>query len=151
MPLGVPGKVRSMAGGFAQIEKVSVREHIARALRAAIISGEMEPGVVYSAPSLAVRFGVSATPVREAMLDLVREDLVQIVPNKGFRVTEISEADLDEITELRLLIEPAVVRAVTPTVPAADIGELRRLADAIVVHANEGNLIAYTEADRIFH
>ena len=49
----------------------------------------MRPGVVYSAPALAARFGVSATPVREAMLDLAKEGLVSAVRNKGFRVTEV--------------------------------------------------------------
>ncbi len=140
-----------MPDGFAPIQKISMRERIAHALRAAIISGELEPGTVYSAPSLGARFGVSATPVREAMLDLVREELVEIVPNKGFRVTEISESALDEITELRLLIEPAVVGKVTPSIPGADVGELRKLAETVVEHAVEGNLIEYTEADRIFH
>ena len=140
-----------MPDGFTQIEKISMRERISHALRAAIISGELEPGTVYSAPSLGTRFGVSATPVREAMLDLVREDLVEIVPNKGFRVTEISETALDEITELRLLIEPAVVGKVTPSIPSADVDELRELAQKIVDAAAAGNLIEYTEADRIFH
>lgn len=140
-----------MPDGFVQIEKISMRERIGRVLHAAIISGELEPGTVYSAPSLGARFGVSATPVREAMIDLVREDLVEIVPNKGFRVTEISESALDEITELRLLIEPAVVARVTPDIPGADLPEIRELAEAIVEHAAEGNLIEYTEADRIFH
>ncbi|MBL8927753.1 MAG: GntR family transcriptional regulator [Pseudonocardia sp.] len=140
-----------MPDSFVQIEKISMRERISHALRAAIISGELEPGTVYSAPSLGTRFGVSATPVREAMLDLVREDLVEIVPNKGFRVTEIGESALDEITELRLLIEPAVVGKVTPSIPSADIDELRELAQKIVDAAAAGNLIEYTEADRIFH
>lgn len=128
-----------------------LRAGVARALRAAIVSGEMQPGVVYSAPSLGARFGVSATPVREAMLDLVKEGLVGSVPNKGFRVTEVSEADLDEITGLRLLIEPPTVRDVVPAIPAADLPELRRLAQDIVDQAVEGDLIAYTEADRLFH
>ena len=74
------------------------RDQVADALRAALIAGELEPGEVYSAPVLAVQFGVSATPVREAMLDLVREGLVDIVPNKGFRVTAVSERQLDEYT-----------------------------------------------------
>jgi DNA-binding GntR family transcriptional regulator len=136
---------------LAQLEKVSLRERIGRALRAAIISGEMQPGVVYSAPSLGARFGVSATPVREAMLDLVREDLVEIVPNKGFRVTEISEADLDQITQIRLLIEPPAVRQVTPIIPEEHFAELRQLAQNIVTSAHAGDLIEYTEADHIFH
>jgi DNA-binding GntR family transcriptional regulator len=137
--------------GIVPLEKVSIRERVGRALRAAIVSGEMEPGVVYSAPSLGARFGVSATPVREAMIDLVREGLVEIAPNKGFRVTAVDESDLDQITELRLLIEPPVVRKVTPHIPQQDFNELRQLAQAIVDRAAEGDLVEYTEADRIFH
>jgi DNA-binding GntR family transcriptional regulator len=132
-------------------KRESLRETVVNALRAAIISGEMEPGVVYSAPALSERFGVSATPVREAMLDLVREGMVTSVPNKGFRVTEVSKADLDGITELRLLIEPPTVRRVVPLVPAADLPRLRELAAAIVEYAEGADLIGYTEADRRFH
>ena len=134
-----------------QFEKVSLREQVSHALRAAIVSGELEPGVVYSAPALGSRFGVSATPVREAMLDLVHENLVTTVPNKGFRVTTIDEGDLDEITELRLLIEPPLAAQVTSVIPAADLPTLRGMAEAIVEGALAGDLVAYTEADRAFH
>lgn len=134
-----------------QLEKVSLRERVSRALRAAIVSGELDPGQVYSAPALGAKFGVSATPVREAMLDLVRENLVTTVPNKGYRVTTMDEADLDDITELRMLIEPAVTAQITPDVPAEDMPELRELAQAIVDGALAGDLVAYTEADRVFH
>ena len=140
-----------MGPSLVQMEKVSLRERVGRALRAAIISGEMEPGVVYSAPSLSARFGVSATPVREAMIDLARENLVEMVPNKGFRVTAIGEADLDQMTEIRLLIEPPAVRQVTPIIPGADVAELRALAENIVTGARNGDLVEYTEADRVFH
>ncbi|MDT0266527.1 GntR family transcriptional regulator [Streptomyces sp. DSM 44915] len=128
-----------------------LREAVANALRAAVVSGELEPGVVYSAPALAGWFGVSATPVREAMLDLLREGMVTSVPNKGFRVTEISPSDVADIVELRLLIEPATVRRVVPLVPTADLPELRRLAEQIVHHAARGDLLGYSEADRCFH
>src|SRR5690242_15258839 len=87
----------------------SLREKVTRALEAALVAGEMKPGVIYSAPALAERFGVSATPVREAMLDLVREGMVEPVRNKGFRVTALSDRDLDELTELRTLIEAPTV------------------------------------------
>ena len=130
---------------------VSLRETVTQILRAAIISGEMAPGEVYSAPVLGARFGVSATPVREAMVDLSREGLVQTVPNKGFRVTAVSEAELDDIAALRMLIEPPTVRQVTPRIPQEAIPGLRELAQAIVDHAAAGDLITYTEADRRFH
>ncbi|GAB3533172.1 GntR family transcriptional regulator [Arthrobacter tecti] len=133
------------------IKKTSLRETVARALRAAIISGEMVPGIVYSAPSLGARFGVSATPVREAMLDLVRENLVTVEPNKGFRVTEVSEKDLDHMAQIRILLEPPVVREVTPIIPASDIPMLRAMAQEIVDRGTEGDLVAYMDADREFH
>jgi DNA-binding GntR family transcriptional regulator len=130
---------------------LSLRETVTQVLRAAIISGEMPPGEVYSAPALGTRFGVSATPVREAMVDLAREGLVETVPNKGFRVTAVSESDLDDIAALRMLIEPPTVREVTPRIPAEAIPALRELASAIVDNAAAGDLITYTEADRRLH
>lgn len=136
---------------ISQVQHVNLRDHVKHALRAAIVSGELVPGQVYSAPSLGFRFGVSATPVREAMLDLARENLVQTVRNKGFRITEVSERDLDEITEIRLLIEPPMVREVTPAIPETDFPHLRQLAERIVDGARAGDLVAYTEADRQFH
>lgn len=133
------------------LPKSSLRDQVSRALRSAIVSGEMEPGGLYSAPTLAARFGVSATPVREAMLDLVREGLVTIVPNKGFRVTEVDDVALDQVAQIRQLIEPPVVRRVTPHIPIEDLPRLRRLAQDIVDGAAAGDLVAYTEADRVFH
>jgi DNA-binding GntR family transcriptional regulator len=143
--------VAANISSIVELSKASLRERVSDALRAAIISGEMTPGTVYSAPSLAIRFGVSATPVREAMLDLAKESMVTIVPNKGFRVTEVDDAQLDQITQLRQLIEPPVVRLVTPLIPAEDLPALRELAQAIVSWAEAGDLVRYTEADRDFH
>lgn len=131
--------------------QANLRETVAIALRSAIISGEMTPGAVYSAPTLGARFGVSATPVREAMLDLVKEGLVVAAPNKGFRVTTISAAELDRITEIRLLLEPPSVAAAVPLIGAAQLPELRQLAQAIVDAVRADDLPAYVEADRTFH
>jgi len=79
----------------AAIRTGSLREQVSRALEAALVAGELQPGEIYSAPGLAERFGVSATPVREALLDLVRDGFVEVVRNRGFRVVEMSETDLD--------------------------------------------------------
>jgi DNA-binding GntR family transcriptional regulator len=133
------------------VKRAALRETVTQSLRAAIISGEMVPGEVYSAPALAAQFGVSATPVREAMMDMCREGLVETLPNKGFRVTAVSDAELDDIAALRRLIEPPTVQQVTPRIPEEAIPELRELAQAIVDHAAAGDLITYTEADRRFH
>jgi len=115
------------------------------------VTGQMRPGVVYSAPVLAARFGVSATPVREAMLDLAKEGLVEVVRNKGFRVTELSDGELDDITEVRRLIEvPTAVKAGGLATPA-DLARLRPIARRIVEAARKKDLIAYIEHDQRFH
>lgn len=67
------------------VERTSVRGQVLDALRAALVSGDLAPGEVYSGPALGERFGVSATPVREAMQQLAREGAVEVVPNRGFR------------------------------------------------------------------
>ncbi|MER5826988.1 GntR family transcriptional regulator [Streptomyces mirabilis] len=132
-------------------KKSSYRERVADALRAALIAGELRAGEVYSAPTLAARFGVSATPVREAMLDLAKEGLVDTVPNKGFRVTAVSEKQLDEYTHIRSLIEiPTTVQLATTADPVS-LEELRPAAREIVTAAAAGDLIAYVEADIRFH
>jgi DNA-binding GntR family transcriptional regulator len=139
------------ARSITPLLKANLRERVLRALRAAIISGELVPGELYSAPSLAARFGVSATPVREAMLDLVKENLVTVAPNKGFRITEVDEVQLDQITAIRRLLEPPVVAHVAAVIPDDDFPGLRQLAQAIVDGARAGDLASYTEADREFH
>ncbi|MFJ9815066.1 GntR family transcriptional regulator [Streptomyces sp. NPDC101151] len=129
----------------------SFRERVADALRAALIAGELRPGEVYSAPSLAARFGVSATPVREAMLDLAKEGLVDTVPNKGFRVTAVSDRQLDEYTQIRALIEIPTVADLARSADRVSLEALRPAAREIVTAAAAGDLIAYVEADTRFH
>ena len=130
----------------------NLRDQITQTLRAAVISGELRPGEVYSAPSLAAQFGVSATPVREAMLDLVKEGLIDTVRNKGFRVTEPSEKDLDDLSELRALIEvPTIRRIAEAGVDPAVIAELRPLALGLERAAAEHDLIAHVATDMQFH
>ncbi|WP_069165820.1 GntR family transcriptional regulator [Nocardia altamirensis] len=133
------------------VKRQTLRDHVSDALRAAIISGELEPGALYSAPWLSERFGVSATPVREAMLDLVKQGLVTSVPNKGFRVTETSDEDLDAIAKIRMLLEPPSVRAIIDLIPATDLPGLRAQADKIVEAAKRGDLVEYVDADQRFH
>jgi hypothetical protein len=129
-----------IAGLRPLTKRERLREMVADALRAAVISGEMKPGAVYSAPTLGTMFGISATPVREAMLDLVREGMVEALPNKGYRVRVVPEEELDEITHVRVLLEPPTVRDVVPLVPERDFPRLRELADAIVEAVRDRDL-----------
>jgi len=130
----------------------SLREEITAILRGAVMTADLVPGTVYSAPSLAERFGVSSTPVREAMLDLAKEGLVEVVPNKGFRVVSLSAAELDDLTQIRLLLEvPVVRRLAADGVSAEALEALRPLAAAIEDAARRRDFIAHVTDDLDFH
>jgi DNA-binding GntR family transcriptional regulator len=128
-----------------------VRGQILDALRAALAGGELVPGQVYSAPALGERFGVSATPVREAMQQLALEGAVEVVPNRGFRVIARSRRELAELAEVRAMLEVPVMLRLARTVPAAHWMELRSFAEATVTAAASGDLAHYAESDRAFH
>lgn len=132
----------------------SLREQVSDALRAALISGRMRPGVLYPAPALAQMLGVSATPVREAMLDLAREGLVEVARNKGFRVTEVSDRELDELAEVRMLLEVPVMGQVADRLTdetRARLEELREAAALLERTAASDDLVTYMQLDTEFH
>lgn len=132
--------------------KPSHRRQITDRLRAAIIASEMEAGPVYTAPALATQFGVSPTPVREAMIDLAKEGLVEILRYKGFRVIEPSEKTLTDILEVRLLLEvPTVKRIADEGVAHAALARLRKLATATVDCATQHDVPGHLAADLQFH
>ena len=129
----------------------SLREQVRRALEAALVAGELQAGEIYSAPSLAEEFGVSATPVREAMLDLVKDGFVEVVRNKGFRIIEVSEADLDQIAQIRLLLEVPTAVRVAAVITPENLEQLAGIAGEITSAAACGDIISYLDADRRFH
>ncbi|WP_382465115.1 GntR family transcriptional regulator [Streptomyces noursei] len=157
-PTGVRGRAAGPGAGGSgaappgpQPRRHSVRGQVLAALRRALTAGELLPGEVYSAPVLAERYGVSATPVREAMQQLAGEGAVEVVPNRGFRVCERSSRDLAEFSEVRTMLElPAIVR-LARAVPPERWEELRPLAEEGVAAAARGDRAGYAEADHAFH
>ncbi|MEB3960776.1 GntR family transcriptional regulator [Streptomyces kunmingensis] len=137
--------------GRGTVERTSVRGQVLDALRAALLSGELAPGEVYSAPVLGERFGVSATPVREAMQQLAREGAVEVVPNRGFRVAERTARERAELAEVRGLVEAPIVLRLARTLPADRWAALRPSAEDTVAAAACGDLARYADADRAFH
>jgi DNA-binding GntR family transcriptional regulator len=129
----------------------SLRDQARQAIRARIVTGDLAAGEIYSAASLAERLGVSATPVREAMLDLAAVGLVEAVRNRGFRVVAPGERDLDEIGELRLLLEPPALRLVAERAGDDQLAALEPLLAALEAAAESGDVVAYLTADREFH
>ena len=140
-------------GGSAlrSIKRRNLREEAVDALRAAILGGELEPGSIHSAVSLAEHLGVSPTPVREAMLELARSGLVEVLPNRGFRVTVVDEQDLDEICELRLMLEVPALKLIADRASDQELEKLEELLLKLETTAKLGDVLAVLVADRDFH
>jgi GntR family transcriptional regulator, rspAB operon transcriptional repressor len=98
-------------------------------IRRAIREGKVARGELFSETTFAKSLGVSRTPVREALLDLFRDGIIEIVPKRGFRLVELDEAAIAEIRILRLALEHLVVERLCSTATPADISQLREIAN----------------------
>jgi DNA-binding GntR family transcriptional regulator len=133
------------------LTSTSLREQAAQVIRASILANELEAGEIYSATALAQRLGVSPTPVREAMLDLANGGLVEPVRNRGFRILMPDERDLDEISELRLMLEPVAMRSVSERATDAQLAEMESVVVRIEDRADAADVAGFLVADREFH
>jgi len=143
--------VATAPSSLLRLEASSLRERAAEAIRNGIVTGEIRAGELYSVPTLAGRLGVSATPVREAMLDLANEGLVEAVRNRGFRVVELTDADLDEILEVRIMLEVPAVGRLAQELPPDASPQLRAIVDETEDRAKAADVQGFLTADRAFH
>jgi DNA-binding GntR family transcriptional regulator len=120
-------------------------------LSAAIAEGRLAPGVLYSVQTLAVQLGVSRTPVREAMLQLVRLGMVRAVRNRGFEIVETTGHDLEDIFEIRALLEVAAVRRAVGRMSVAAKVQLRKEYNLLMAAAEHDDENALWGHDRAFH
>ena len=135
----------------ASLQRSSLRDQALTTIRNALVTGQLVPGVIYSAASLAAELGVSNSPVREAMLALVDDGLMEAVPNRGYRPVLFTGADLAEIAQLRLLLEVPAAGLAAETNLGDRHATLLELVEVIEQTAADGDVAANLEADRRFH
>src|ERR1700689_3985670 len=128
----------------------NLREQVLQHVCAEIISGQRTPGTMYSVPTLAEDLGVSTTPVREALLELARNGLIEPIRNRGFRVLEPTLEELSELFEVRELLEVRAAELLARRAPKK-LGRLGRLADGVRDADEADGVHGYLEADRRFH
>jgi DNA-binding GntR family transcriptional regulator len=133
------------------IARMTLRDEASRRLRSEIASGVLAPATLYPIAEIAQRLGVSITPVREALLELANDGLIEIVRNRGFRIIEVTDDDLDEIVSIRLLLEVAPVRELAGKLKPADHARLSEIAHAVDQAATDGDMARFLELDRDFH
>jgi len=123
-------------------------------LRAAILNGDYQPGAKLSETELSEFTGSSRTPVREALRRLEAEGLVEVPPHRGARVASWARADLEEIYDLRMLLEGyAAQRAAERITPEAvdRMAELCDLIEAVAYPGPDQDLERVAELNTEFH
>jgi len=128
----------------------SLRDRVVERVRSDIVSGRSGPGTMYSVPGLASELGVSTTPVREALLELSNRGMIVPMRNRGFKVQASSLEDLENLFEMRELLERFAVVSVAKR-RLKDPEELRELAEAVAVAVKARDVGGYLETDRAFH
>ncbi|MER7797054.1 GntR family transcriptional regulator [Microbacterium sp. NPDC096154] len=129
---------------------VSLTDRLTDDLRTRILTGSLEPGSIVVEPRLAEKFGVSKTPVREALGRLTSEGLVIVLPKKGYRVRPMGLRDVEEVLTMRELLEPHACAEAASRITPEELDALRGILDTQRAHAGEEPLEAMRDA-RVFH
>lgn len=103
------------------IKALSLSEQLVDSIRQDILDGVYPPASLLRQDALADKHGVSRIPVREALLQLESEGLVTVRPRRGAIVTPLSQAEIDDVFELRSLLEPRLYRLSAPKLDSADV------------------------------
>lgn len=120
-------------------------------LRDNIGSHQIRPGERLQEVSLAAQLGVSRTPVREALARLESEGMI-VVEGRGFVVPELTDADIEEIYQLRFLLEPAAAgMAVAEVASQGDLASMASAVEDAAAAEKSGDFRAFLEANSRFH
>jgi DNA-binding GntR family transcriptional regulator len=123
-------------------------DQIADTLRDDILDGRLQPGTLLQQEALAERFGVSRIPVRDALQRLSADQLAQLVPGRGARVTRLPAPDLVEVFSLRILLETdCLSRAIARATPNWDA----EIDHALAVSSLEAGRPGWRQGDWRFH
>lgn len=142
---------RDNAMNSSRIAPLALYQEVAERLRQRIFSHELKPGGWIDEQTLADQYGISRTPLREALKVLASEGLVTLKPRRGCYVTEISERDLDEIFDVMALLEGQCARKTAETVRDGDLRSLGEIHARLEAAARDDDVNGYFEANQAFH
>ncbi|WP_119165956.1 GntR family transcriptional regulator [Algihabitans albus] len=121
-------------------------------LKAEILKNRLPPGFQATEPEVALRLGMSRTPVREALIRLQSEGLIELIPRRGVRVLPISPTDMQEIYWLLTALEPDAAAALASKgLTAEQIASLEEATSAMEKALEEKDLDLWAVADDRFH
>jgi DNA-binding GntR family transcriptional regulator len=133
------------------IVRASLHEELVARLRDLIVEGELNPGARVPERALCERFGVSRTPLREALKVLASDGLLELLPNRGATVARLTAADLDEMFPVMGALEALAGELACARISDAELAEIRALHYQMLLHHTRGELPAYFRLNQRIH
>ncbi|MDB5558605.1 MAG: transcriptional regulator, GntR family [Enterovirga sp.] len=135
----------------APISKRYLHDEVADRIRELIRDGELEPRARVNELELSERFGISRTPLREAIKILATEGLLELLPNKGARVASISAEETDEVIEVVAGLEATAAELACRAITEEEIAAIAAKHARMVEAWREGDNVAYFTLNREIH
>ncbi len=129
----------------------SLHDGVAARLRQMVFDRQLAPGDWVDEKALAAAWQISRTPLREALKVLAAEGLVELVPQRGCRVVELTDDDAQGLFPVMALLEGRCAHEAALKATDAELAELQRLHEALERHAAEGDTDGYYRANHVFH
>lgn len=129
----------------------TIRKKVYTYVREQILSGRIAPYERLIETKIAQEIGTSRTPVREALHNLEIEGLIQSIPRVGYQVNPISEEEVEEICQIRFLIEDQAARWAMEKAASKAIKELKKNIDVTLARVSKGEIRAFIDLDAQFH
>lgn len=119
-------------GGLARLpDRRKLADEVVDTLRQALLRGDYEPGERLGMDEIAAQLGVSAMPVREALVALANEGLVRAEPRRGFRARPLDEQDLDDLFEIQAHLSGILASRAAAVITPEQVAQLRRIHRSI--------------------
>jgi len=126
-------------------------QKVYRALKTEIIKGSLKPGTKLLEAKIAKQIGVSRTPIREALRELTAEGFVKMIPNQGMIVSNFSIEDIQEVLQIRAVLEGLAARLAAKLINNDQIKELEGILKNMEICFQQNDVIAFSEMDAEFH
>lgn len=137
---------------FQQLDKpVGLTDWAYEQIKEAILRIQFAPGTQLQIESLVTELGISRTPIREALLRLEKDGLVRVAPRVGFFVKEFTHHDLEELYEVRELLESRAVKNATNNLSDQDLDLIDHLLDLSVIAVQAKDVEKFLEVEIKFH
>ena len=133
------------------IQRRSLHQELLEQLRGLITDGTLRPGMKVPERELCERFGVSRTPLREALKVLASDGTVTLRPNRGATIAEVTLEELEEVFPVIGALEALAGEIACQKITPAELAEIRELHEEMVAHWKAGSVQEYFRCNRHIH